>query len=370
MAVDRGDDGGAVLARVAMRVEGALSQLPPWSICVGATLLGALKAGWRTVDQVSGAGVWDPATMPQPVDYYPFLSYGFRIVGWILGASSLNDFLWMSLIAAILCLGLIAWLIITNLSTGASRLVAALVLSGPITWILFGGIGRVDALVVAGAALLGIKGREPKWAVLGAVVALMGAPEQAFIASGSLLLLALTPAFRSWRKGAILSLFVTSGAWIALQAWALSLGQGTRATVFGGLVRRSVQAFLVHLPLEVWAGFGLGLVFVAWAIAASSGWNRLLIVGAVLGPPAFLTLVTTDQSRVWVLTSAATLLAVAVRYGEQIGSGARRWLAAPLTVTLFLVVVLPAVEIQYLQVRSPWESVWPYLTFYVFGSGG
>lgn len=65
------------------------------------------------------------------------------------------------------------------------------------------------------------------------------------------------------------------------------------------------------------------------------------------------------------LATVAPLLAIAVCHGQTLASAMARWLSFPLTAVL----ILPAIEIQFMQVRSPWEAIWPYLAFYGFGSG-
>lgn len=78
-----------------------------------------------------------------------------------------------------------------------------------------------------------------------------------------------------------------------------------------------------------------------------------------------LSLISADQSRVCVLATVAPLFAIAVCHGQALASAMARWLSFPLTAVL----ILPAIEIQFMQVRSPWEAIWPYLAFYGFGSG-
>lgn len=353
---------GDRLSAVLRWCESLLVRLPAFVLAVVVAAVGALKSGVQVLGEIP---VWDPSTWPHPADFYPFMSYGYRTVGKLVGATSQSHYLWISIAAAALTLVVAAWCLATSLPRRSASWSALILLAGPVTWILAGGVGRVDPLVVCGGFILGMKGRRLGWAVLGGLVATSGHPEISVLATGGLFLVSLSPDLKAWRVPSAVTFVTVTVVWAFLRAVSVGDLQQTRDGIFSEYWRKGVATFFVHLPIEVYAGFGLGLTLVVWAALACSGWARASVILGGFVLPVMLTALTADQTRVMVLCSVPVLAALAVRYSGDILDLLGRATRSPLTVTVLAVLFLPAVEIQFDHVRSPWEFFWPYVQTYV-----
>lgn len=344
--------------QVHLRIERGLLRLNPIVLGTIAALLATVKSGVTTFWEIP---VWGLDTWPEPIPFYPYLAYGYRIVGKLTGADSQQDYLIIAVVAWGLTLVVSSWAVSSVMPRTAAQWALLVMLSGPLVWVLAGGVGRIDPLVVMGGILIGAKGRQPFWAIAGAVIAALGNPEMSVVIALSVILVSLTQSFRAWRPGAVMAGVAASVVWGVLRWWAFLLNQDTRDGVFSENWKKSAVAFFSSFPLELYAGFGMTIILVLWGIVMSSRWERWLIIVGALVIPLTLTITTTDQSRVMALASSGAVSMMVVRYGGD----ARDWLAIrisqPLTATLAVVVFLPAVEIQFDHVMVPWAEIWPYL---------
>lgn len=353
---------GDRLSSILRSFESILVRIPAFPFALIIAAIGVLKAGVLVLGDIP---VWDPASWPQPADFYPFMSYGYRTVGRVLGATSQADYLWIAVVATVLTAVVAAWCLATTLPRRAASWAALVSLAGPWMWILAGGIGRVDPLVLCGGVILGTKGRRWGWALMGGLLASSGHPELSVLAAGALLLVTLSPDLKAWRVPTAITFAAVTALWVFLRAVSLGDRQQTRDGIFSEYWRKGIATFFVHLPIEVYAGFGLGLVFVVWAALACTGWARAFVLAGALVIPVMLTALTADQTRIMVLSSVAALAALLVRYAQEVLNQLERITTSPLAVTFVAVLVLPAIEIQFDHVRSPWQSFWPYVQTYL-----
>jgi hypothetical protein len=347
-----------VLASTASTCEGFLVRLPIFVVGILAALLGFLKSGLFLQEP----RMWNSDSWPQPTAGGEPLSYGFRAVGFFLDLQSYADYHLLSLIVVTCAVVFIAWAIQSELSGNSARWAAVIFTSGPWAWVLIGELGRVDALMLAGAAVLGIKGRSLSWALIGIFLMLLGNPEQAVVATTSLALLSLTPAMQAWRRGSLFSMFVAVFTWAGLWIWARNLGVSGRGDLLIPNLKDSLELFFLNLPLVLYSGFGLMALLVMWAIADSFRSARVLVVLAALVIPITVTMVTLDQTRVLVAVSTASLAALTIRYSPEIYDYVKHLLRYPLTLLVLFVVLLPAIEVVYPgKIRTPWEFYYSYL---------
>jgi len=353
---------GDRLSSILRVIESALIRIPAFPFALMISAVGVLKSGVLVLGEIP---VWNPSSWPHPADFYPFMSYGYRTVGKVLGSTSQEDYLWIAVAAAVTTAIVSAWCLATSLPRRTASWAALLLLAGPWTWTLAGGIGRVDPLVVCGCVILGTKGRRVGWALLGGLLAASGHPELSVLATGALLLVTLSPDLKAWRVPTAITFVAVTTVWVSLRAVSLGDSQQTRDGIFSQYWRKGIATFFVHLPVEVYAGFGLGLILVVWAIFACTGWARVCVCLGSFVVPVMFTALTADQTRVMVLSSVAVLSALVVRYAQEIMNQLGRVTTSPLALTLIAVLILPAIEIQFDHVRSPWESFWPYVQTYL-----
>lgn len=345
-------------------VNGRLSRTNLLALGAALGLIGLIKTGIGVFD----SPLWPLASWPRPVEAYPPLTYGYRVMAWIAHTESRTAYTLIALISMALFIPAMAWLLGRSLPGDVGRFAVLIVLGGPSVWILWGGFGRTDVLVLLGGVMLGSVGRRLPWAVVAAALTVLGNPEQAVVLSLSLFMLSLNGNFKAWRRGALLALSLSACALISLTIWSRNLGIPSRLDYFPLLVRQSLHWFFNSLPLELYAGFGISLILIVWAILDQRILSGLLVAVSTLGLPLLVTATTLDQSRVLVCTSIASLTAVAVNYAPRVFAVLSARVRQPLAATLCLVLVIPAVEITADVIRVPWSYLYPYLVAYVLHS--
>jgi hypothetical protein len=340
------------LARVFSTCETTLERIPVFAIGLLAAFVAILKSGLA----LQLPYVWSSDSWPEPTSANEPLSYGFRAIGYLLDLKTESAFHVVSLIAVVCAVLLIAWAISSEVSGNAARWAAVLFLSGPWVWVLIGEVGRVDAITLAGAALLGVKGRSLPWAIAGTALMLLGNPEQAVVATCALLLISFVPALRAWRRGSLAAVLLAFVTWAALWTWARSLGVSGRGDLLIPNLKDSLELFFQNLPLVLYSGFGMLAIVVVWAIADNSGRARALVIFSALVIPITVTMITLDQSRVLVAIATAPLAVLTIRYAPDIYEAARRIVHFPITLLVAATLFLPAIEVVYPgDIRNPWE---------------
>ena len=349
------------LQRAAERSEHWLGQRGVVVLGVLAALIAFAKSG------ISGlnAPVFPLASWPEPVNMYPFNSYGFRILGRVLNIESTAGYALMGAVLIIATVLLAGLLFARTSRPDVARLLVMIVLSGPVVWVLTGRIVHTDAFVILGGIVLGTVGTRLPWAAVGALLTILGGPEQAVVLSLGLYLLSVAPAFRHYRRGAAVALGMSAFGWVALSAWSRAMGVPDRAELFLLLWKRSVSIFFVQIPLQLYAGFALSLLVILWSLADQRRRDALIVIVAALGIPLAMTALTTDQSRVLVCVSIATTTAILVRYGPSFYDVLRRTIRYPLAVTAGVAILLPALELTGNFVRVPWEHWYPFFQAYI-----
>jgi len=355
-------------ATVARRLATFLGKLDQWLSLRSLTIVGFLVAGLAVAKSgITGsqADVWSLSSWPAPVDMYPPLTYGMRSLAYLAGTESAAGYSVIGLLLIPLTVGVVIFLAGRELEGIYARWFVIMVLSGPLVWVLSGRLAHSDAFVLIGGALMGIAGRRLIFGLLGTFLAVLGSPEQAIVMSLALTIVSLVPRYRAWLRTATLSLGMSVFAWGILTVWATSLSIPTRASVLPSLIRRSLEIFLNQLPLTLYSGFGALIFVILWAVLCETRTRTaMLLMGAVLVPLGA-TAVTTDQTRVLVITSSAVVLALSVAHTKSIVDWLQSRLKYPLSVAFMFTLFLPALEVTGRTIRVPWVNYYTYLQAYL-----
>lgn len=345
------------------RVESFLDRRSVLALGLVAGTLGILKAGLSGIDPI----MWSPESWPEPDGRYPHLSYGIRTIAYLLGASEPQDFtnIGYGLIAATILLlaGLLA-LTFRN-DVGAGRLAAMMLLSGPPIWVLAGRVGHPDVFILLGGAIIGLKGRRSAWVVLGTLLCVLGAPEQALLVAASMVLLSLASTFREYRRGALLSLGLAIAAWLGLNYWSFLLGKPSRGSILIELLPGAIERFFIQFPIILYAGFGISLLVIAWLCVSTRKRDTAIILTSVILIPLIATAATGDQGRVLVSISFAATCAIVLNASGSFLDFFGKRLAYPMTLVALLVLYAPAIDVTGNKVRSPWALYYPYIQAYL-----
>lgn len=312
--------------------------------------------------------VWSTSSFPDPVDMYPQLSYGTRSIAYLLGLETNVGYSVMGIAFFVATDFLICLLASRVLPRQEAVWVIVLLLSGPMLWVLSGRLVHTDAFVLMGAVVVAFGGRRLWLALLGAVLASLGSPEQALIAFGCLSLLGVVPRYRSQLPGAVLAAGFSALAFASLTMWASSLGVATRSSVFLDLIKRSIGIFATQFPLTLYSGFGLSLAVVVFALLNERfRWALVVFLASVFLPLTFAAL-TTDQSRILVITSSAVVTALVIHNSKPIVGILRQRLKYPVALTFLLASTQPAIEVTGWTIRVPWINYYSYFQAYIVSS--
>lgn len=346
-----------------------LQRCPAWVLVTLLPVLAFIHSGFDQQFPNNGIEA-STLTYPEPLAASEASSYGVRTIAWALGITTDASFLRLTILLVFGSLWIIGIFSLRMFGRRVALVVLVIIAVGPIGTSLTNNLGRADVLVIAGGLVLGLFGRGVAIGVIGAVLMACGNPEQGLVASLCFLLVAL----------ALRSATLTKTAWVALStslacagiaiAILHHLGRESRLDYLVRNLRQSLSYFLQALPLELYAGFGLSVVFILITLTALT-WARALtlVLGVILIPLAF-TAITLDQTRVLVAVSAASVAAV-LRW-----SVPRCLLAlddyglhASSTVLVICAVLLPPVAVAYPgTVRLPYRT--PVELFFNPAAGG
>lgn len=322
--------------------ERLLARLPLPVIAFGLLSLTFLKVGVTFRPFAA-----DPLeSFPTPRDTWAQLSYGMRTVHWIIGSEA-------SLVPIVAATGLLLLAIAVVLT--ASRhvesrqeglLVLVVILMGPAITVFLSNFGRPDAFTITGGLMVGLLGRRPIWAAIGAVLMVLGNPEQAVVGTVLLLVLTLIPPLRPWRGGALISSAIALVGFASLVIYARSTGVGSRLQYLPDLLGNSIYGFTANLSLGIYAGYAiLWIVLGAFVLRLSAIHTLIAVVSAIVIPLA-ITAATLDQTRVFVGVTTASIGAITASTAPHM----TRWITSqrfslPIFTVVVIGVFLPAFEV-------------------------
>ena len=349
------------------RVDKFLSGRRLWIVALLAVSVGVVKHGVSL--SAPGFGqIFSLESWPYPVDQYPYQSYGVRAVAWTFGIEDQRGYLAIGLILSLLMVVLIVWRISTSLTGRDARLAVLLLLSGPVIWVLAGRLIHTDALVLAGAIVFGFSGKRIPWALGAAGLCLLGAPEQSVAIFLGTFTLSLASRFRAWRAGALAGLILSLVVAVALNIWAGSVGVETRAALLPELLKRSIEIGLTNGPITIYTGYGLAGLLIIWAALDESRREAAIVLVACVFIPVGLTLMTSDQTRILVITSVATISMLIRAHTHSLLTILDLPGRVGLGVIAAAVIFLPALQVQGREIPSPWATFFFYFQSYVVES--
>lgn len=339
-------------------IENRLTTMPLAWLTLAALLATIVKTG-VTIRPLDA----DPLeSFPIPRDTWAQLSYGMRISHWIVGSESLT-------VPTLVSFGLILVAAIVVASEAkrfpsklSGRMFLVVLLMGPVFTVLLSNVGRPDSFTLLGALVLGLKGRRIPWAIAGALLMVLGNPEQTVMASTILLGLTAIPSLRAWRPGAATALAVGLSSYLLLAAYARSVGVGSRLDYVLDLVGNSFYGFAANLSLSLYAGYAiLWIVLLLFAFNLPRSQLSVLLLFAVV-LPVTITAITLDQTRVFVGVSTAAIAALTVVVAGDFERSSKAWgLKFPLLLVAGIALFLPAFEVSHQHTVRPPLS-WMYST--------
>jgi hypothetical protein len=247
---------------------------------------------------------------PNPAGYYS-ASFGQVIFANSLGLS--NTALWVAahVFLTVVALSLAAWFALRSDPKVQSYLLI-LVAAATATSAILISLGKYDVFLYMGAILL-ILSRSNWTAIVGAVLLASGNPEQAIVASLSLLLISFSRPLSGYRSRALIALSVSIVGWILVQIWFMNsdIGFG-RLSLITEFLGESLGNFLVDPLQYIWSWFGVGWILVLGALTLMKGKDRIPVVLGLVVLPALATVVTADGARVFAAISLPAFLVVGI----------------------------------------------------------
>ena len=262
-----------------------------------------------------------------------------------------------SLGVTISILGAACYLLRRRLGDSAARVAALLLVVGPIGAMMLRHFGRYDMYFFAGAIFLALSWRKP-WpiAVVASLVMALGNPGQAVATSVSLLLLSLTLHFRPWSRVAVIGVAVGSLWLIAATAIGRVYEAESQLDALPLYAAKSVGFFLTSLPLVVFSVYGISWILIAYLFLISRRRDWLYLTVAFLLFPFGWMALTLDGTRVGVGVSALPIVAAIASVAPQwVGWMKRINWNLTFGALILLVLLVPALEVNWGQVRIPWE---------------
>lgn len=259
----------------------------------------------------------------------------------------------LSIVAVFVVLGVAAWLLSRRLPKGPALIAFAAICLGQIGLMLLGQFGREDTWLILGAVVLMVSGARswPAW-VAGSAIMSLANPGQAFIAVLLLLMLAITPRFRSFLLRAFVALSITATWMLAVYA----LQSGNQVDSIGTYWLTGINGFLVSGPLRAYSIYGILWLGVIALLFASRRGSLAVYVIVLVVAPLLLVLLTGDGTRVGVGVTLLMVLALVITgapsleqwFDQHIGSFA-------VTALVLILLVSPTVNIYEFDAVMPWE---------------
>lgn len=348
------DSGVDQLAGNVVRWEFWLRKKPYWIIAVVAWLLVALKAGVVLVEP----SVSSLESFPYPEDRLTGTSYGLRVMAWAVQTESSDAYALIALMLVVVAMIVIPWTLSRRLSSVDASVAVLLLACGSIGTVLLGNVGRSDVLVILGAALIGILGQSWRWAAFGALLMLLGNPEQGVVGIIAYLLCCADPRLRERRRPALVALVIAVSGLGAVTLAARANGGSSRFAYLQEYLGNALYHFGHNWPLSIYAAYGVLWIIICFALLTGYGWSRWLVFAGAVALPMLATALTLDQTRVFVGVSAAAAFALVTETVPTLVGALTRLRAPVLVLTLALAVMMPSLEIDFHgTVRATYEWI-------------
>lgn len=300
---------------------------------------------------VSISYVLDPSqttpAFPTPVGEQDGTSFGLRFVAWLFGITSHGPLLVFCFMLTILAMMLTTYVLCQVFRIGVGVACASLFFFGPVGTVVLGEVGRHDVLTILGGITI-ILGRKHLSIILfGVIIAASGNPEQTLVSIIALALLVFGLQIKSMYAKVLIASSLATAIYAATYWYATNSGLETRSGYLITFLNQSMRNFTEHLPIQLYAAYGLALIPIAFAIYVAKGLRTVIVFTAFLIPIVF-TFVTLDQTRVAVTLGTPLLLAAILFFVPSfLDFAATRGLNNMALWIATLAFLLPALEIQF-----------------------
>ncbi len=275
----------------------------------------------------------------------------------------------------------LAVLVLRRTRAESSYLALAVILSSGIAAVLWREMGRYDSFFILGIAIV-VLARRPWISWVGAIIAALTSPEQALIAGGIALLVALAPVFSEWRAMALRLLVASIGVVILVQVWFSLAGDAYKtrigillpfisgekiegATAYDpsqGFIRFTIEKAMVTAqagPSLIWSYLGVATLLLVLCLILQRSWlmAAYLLVIIILVPLVVSTMFGEDRTRDLVMIAAPAIIMIAVlgsRIFGQLAAGLPGGSAVWLTWATVIVTMIPLTYF-YLHAEEPFH---------------
>jgi hypothetical protein len=317
-----------------------LGRFPLWLFVAAITLASVFKGGIS----FTPLGTDELQAFPTPPNNWSALSYGMRSVVFITGQDGDLAFGIVGFFAVIMSLALLTYFAYRKFEPVVARVFLALIVVGPIGMALMNRIGRNDVFVILGAAIIAFYGKRIVPFLIGLFIMILGNPEQTVVAFFVLFILSMIPTLRSWRRTAGLGFVVALAVFVPLSMYARASGVKSRVEFLPEYLSNSFYAFAANLPLSIFAAYGAVWLVIGWVFLQISGRSRFWLVVGLGAAPAFVAMITVDQTRVIVGVTTLAVLVILHEYLPKIKNqldviGFNPILGVTVAVVLFLPII-------------------------------
>lgn len=285
-----------------------IAGVPNWTfalvlLAVGVVRIGVLPIGPEWVGWLRGAA----ESLPEPSQYLSS-SVGPAALMRVLGGPP--SVIWWALGAGLWLIVMALPILVLARRGILGRLLAIGLAASPAFAVTVTMLGHYDLWMIAGSATI-VLARRTWAALLGALLAVLGNPEQALPSAFAVLLVAVAWKNRSLVTRSLIYLGLAACTVVVVALWASSTGGPSRSGGYLSLLPLSVESFLGVWPLAVYAWLGpLWLVVLALILTLPLWRSRALALGGVVVVPALMSITTLDGTRVFVAVGTGALVAL------------------------------------------------------------
>ena len=341
------------------RLDRWLNSIPIWFYTVLVTVTIIVKSGLS----FAALNIDTFQNFPYPPDHWSALSYGMRLLVYGTGQKETLTFGVVGFLLTIVVIVLIAYSGWRSVDAVAGRLIILLAIVSPIGMVLFNRLGQNDVFMILGATVIAFFGPKIIPFLVGLLLMFLGNPEQTIVALVTVLVLSFIPELRAWRRLAIAGILVGISAFIVLSVFARSVGSRTRIEYLPDYLSNSFYAFAANLPLSFYAFFGAFWLVLAGIILHFSRNSRIFLISGLIVIPIFVTMITVDQTRVFVGVTTLSVFILLKTYVPELKKYFDARGFEPLLGATFLVVVfLPIIDIW----GTSGHARTPYLWFFQY----
>jgi len=285
----------------------------------------------------------------------------------LVGIRTFTGYESATLLFSVVCLVAIAFILArTHLGPEPKRLVAVVLMGGPLAVVLFGHFGSNDPAFLVAAIAIAAFPRRWLLVVGSSVLMALSNPGQAVLVGLSLGAISLIPQYRRYVR-AFITLTALSMLTFLLVVWRSRIVDGpSQATYFFSDLARALQQNSLVVPLLIYSGYGVLTFIFLWAVLDMRGWSRLLLIGVLFVLPIMMVVSWIDGTRYVVNLTALPATVLLIQYAPDICSRVRfRGRGLALGLAFITTLIFPLIHVFGGTVRQPYEYVLSRSEFYL-----